>query len=172
MIYGVLFYRFFLIGLLAIGGGATTIPFLFDLCTKHDWFTSSELINMIAVSESTPGPVGINMATFAGFKAAGIFGGITATFGIITPSLIIIILLSKLLNRFACHAKADDFFKTIQPAVLALILNATVEITKLGVQNMISVFILTVLLFCMFYFKRSPIFYILLSGVIGYCLQL
>ncbi len=172
MIYALLFYRFFLIGLLAVGGGATTIPFLFDLSAQYHWFSSNELMNMIAVSEATPGPVGINMSTFAGFKVNGILGGIVATLGIITPSLIIIILLSKLFGRLSCHINLDEIFKTLQPAVLALIINATIEITWLGVQNLISSCILTVLLFCMFYFKKSPIFYILLSGIIGYCLQL
>lgn len=73
MIYALLFYEFFKIGLFAIGGGAVTIPFLFDLTEKYDWFTTAQLTNMIAVAESTPGPLGVNMATFAGFQSAGIF---------------------------------------------------------------------------------------------------
>ena len=172
MIYGLLFYRFFLIGLFAIGGGATTIPFLFDLTTKYDWFSSDELIDMIAISESTPGPVGINMATFAGFQTASVKGAILATLGIITPSLLIIIMLSKLLNNFSCSKTLNEIFTFIRPAVLALILSATVQITQIGVQTKTAFFLLSLLLFLMFYFKKSPVFYILLSGLLGYFLEL
>ena len=85
MIYVTLFFEFFKIGLFAIGGGLATIPFLFQLTEKFDWFDVAELTNMIAVSESTPGPLGINMATYAGIQAAGLFGGIVATLGLVVP---------------------------------------------------------------------------------------
>ena len=90
MIYGILFFEFFKIGLFAIGGGLVTIPFLFDLSQRFDWFSMTELTNMIAVSESTPGPIGINMATFAGFQTFGIFGGVVATLALIFPSFIFV----------------------------------------------------------------------------------
>lgn len=95
MIYGLLFYEFFMVGLFAIGGGAATIPFLFDLSAKYNWFSFEDLANMIAVSESTPGPIGVNMATFAGFETAGVLGALCATFGLILPSVIIIVLFVK-----------------------------------------------------------------------------
>ena len=101
MIYLLLFYEFFKVGLFAIGGGLVTIPFLFDLAEQYPWFTASELADMIAISESTPGPLGVNMATFAGYKAGGILGAISATFGLVCPSLIIIMLISKLLKKFS-----------------------------------------------------------------------
>ena len=82
MIYLLLFYEFFKVGLFAIGGGLVTVPFLFDLSAKYSWFTTKELADMIAISESTPGPLGVNMATFGGFHAAGIWGGIIATLGL------------------------------------------------------------------------------------------
>ena len=94
--YGVLFWEFFKIGLFAVGGGMVTIPFLFDLTRKFDWFTAEELTNMIAVSQSTPGPVGVNMATYAGIQDAGVWGGIIATFGLALPSKDIVICNSKL----------------------------------------------------------------------------
>ena len=94
MIYLTLAYEFFKIGLFSIGGGMATLPFLMDLTRKYDWYTAGELANMVAISESTPGPVGINMATYAGYNAAGIPGALISTLALTAPALIIIILLS------------------------------------------------------------------------------
>ncbi|MBR0521330.1 MAG: chromate transporter, partial [Spirochaetales bacterium] len=93
MIYLQLFWEFFKTGLFAIGGGMATVPFLFDISARTGWFTASELANMIAVSESTPGPIGINMATYVGFETAGILGSVIATLGLVVPSIIIIVIL-------------------------------------------------------------------------------
>ena len=100
MIYIKLFLEFFKIGLFAVGGGLATIPFLYDLAEKTSWFTKAELSNMIAVGESTPGPIGVNMATYAGVQTTGILGGISATLGLICPSLIIILIIAKILDKF------------------------------------------------------------------------
>ena len=100
MIYWLLFYEFFKIGLFAIGGGLVTVPFLFDLTARYDWFTTQELADMIAVSESTPGPLGVNMATYVGYSTAGIGGALAATVGLVAPSVIIIVMIAKLLRRF------------------------------------------------------------------------
>ena len=94
------FYEFFKIGLFAIGGGPATIPFLIDLTEKTDWYTMEELTNMIAISESTPGPVGLNMATYVGFQSLGAFGGVVSSVGLTFPSVIVIILIAKFLNNF------------------------------------------------------------------------
>ena len=95
MIFLQLFYEFFKIGLFAVGGGMATIPFLMDLTSRYSWFTMADLTNMIAVSESTPGPIGINMATYAGFNAAGIPGALCATLSLVLPAWIIIILIAS-----------------------------------------------------------------------------
>ena len=100
MIYLTLFYEFFKIGLFAVGGGIATLPFLMDLTDKYDWYTASELTNMIAISESTPGPVGINMATYAGYQAAGIGGAIVATVSLVLPALIIIVIVARFMKKF------------------------------------------------------------------------
>ena len=134
--YGVLFWEFFKIGLFAVGGGMVTIPFLFDLTRKFDWFTAEELTNMIAVSQSTPGPVGVNMATYAGFQAAGVWGGIIATFGLALPSMVIVIWISKLLKRCAQNPLVCEIMAAIRPAVVALILLAGAELFKLSVTNL------------------------------------
>ena len=94
MVFLYLFIEFFKIGLFAIGGGPATIPFLMDLTDRYDWYTKEDVINMLAVSESTPGPIGINMATYAGFKAAGCLGGLVATLSLVLPSLIVVILIA------------------------------------------------------------------------------
>ena len=101
MIFLQLFYEFFKIGLFAVGGGMATIPFLMDLTSRYSWFTMADLTNMIAVSESTPGPIGINMATYAGFNAAGIPGALCATLSLVLPAWIIIILIAKFMSSFS-----------------------------------------------------------------------
>ena len=106
MIYLLLFYEFFKIGLFAIGGGLVTVPFLFDLSASYGWFSAKELADMIAIAESTPGPLGVNMATYAGYNSAGLLGAVIATLGLVTPSVIVIILVAKLLReRFLCMAR-------------------------------------------------------------------
>ena len=138
MIYLSLYYEFFKIGLFAVGGGAATIPFLFDLSKKNKWFSFEELTNMIAVSESTPGPIGINMATFAGFQTSGTFGAIVATIGLITPSVIIIILVAKLLKCYSKNTAVQTTLSSIKPAVLALIILALTAIAKISLTNYLS----------------------------------
>ena len=92
MIYLTLFYEFFKTGLFAIGGGLATLPFLYDIAARTGLMTSADIANMLAVSEATPGPVGINAATYFGFQAGGVAGGIVATLGIIMPSVIVILI--------------------------------------------------------------------------------
>lgn len=95
MIYLQLFYEFFKAGLFAVGGGLATLPFLHEISEKTGWFSIAELMDMIAVSESTPGPIGVNMATYAGFSTAGILGSLAATIGLVFPSVVIIIFVYK-----------------------------------------------------------------------------
>jgi chromate transporter len=172
MILVTLFYEFFKIGLFAIGGGAVTIPFLFELTKRFAWFTAEELTNMIAVSQSTPGPVGINMATFAGFQADGIIGGIVATTGLVVPSIIIVILVSKLLTHCAENALWCEVMASIRPAVAALILQAGVELFRLSVTDIFSVLFAVGFFVMIYFYKKSPIFYIILSAILGMVFQL
>ena len=97
----ILIFEFFKIGLFSIGGGLATLPFLYRLADKYPWFSAKQIPDMIAVSESTPGPLGINMATYTGFQHSGVIGSIAATFGLVLPSVIIIILISKVLENSA-----------------------------------------------------------------------
>lgn len=172
MIYVLLFWEFFKIGLTAIGGGMVTIPFLLDLADKYDWYTKGELMDMIAISESTPGPIGVNMATYAGYNTAGIWGGIVATFGLVLPSLVVIILIAKYL-----FAKEEGGFLRqalfgIRPAVLALILFAGWELARLSLINWQSVLIAIVSFGFIRWLKWHPIVYICLAAVIGIVFEL
>ena len=92
MIYLKLFCEFFKTGLFAVGGGLATLPFLSDMADRTGWFTQAQLADMLAVSESTPGPVGVNMATYVGFETAGVLGAVVATLGLVTPSVIVILI--------------------------------------------------------------------------------
>ncbi len=119
-----LFTEFFQIGLFAVGGGPATIPFLMDIPERHDWYTRADVVSMLAVSESTPGPIGINMATYAGYHAAGFAGGITATFSLVLPSLIVIVLIAKILEKFSSNPYVKSAFSGIRPVVTGLIATA------------------------------------------------
>lgn len=172
MIYAILFYEFFKIGLFAIGGGMVTIPFLFDLTKKFDWFSAEELTDMIAVSQSTPGPVGVNMATYAGFQAAGVGGGIMATFGLVIPSIIIVIMVSKLLRCCAENRLLGEVMAAIRPAVAALILQAGFELFKLSVKDYYAGAFAAAFFALVYFYKKSPIFYIILAAVLGIIFKL
>jgi chromate transporter len=171
MIYILLALEFFKIGLLAIGGGLVTVPFLFDLADKYDWFSKSELANMIAISESTPGPIGVNMATYAGFGAGGILGGITATLSLVLPSVVIMIFVAKMMNKYSCNVRVKDVLSGIRPVVLALILFAGLDLGKIVVVGNIEILFLVVILAMMRIWRKSPICYLCISAVLGVLLK-
>lgn len=121
MIYLRLFLEFFRTGLFSVGGGLATIPFLTDIGERTGWFTHAELANMIAISESTPGPMGVNMATYVGFEAAGPLGSVVATLGLITPSIIVIIIIAAFLKKFRENKYVEAIFYGLRPASTGLI---------------------------------------------------
>ena len=123
-----LFYEFFKIGLFAVGGGPATIPYLMDLAEKYDWFTMEDVTNMIAISESTPGPLGLNMATYVGVDALGLLGGAWASIALTIPSIIVIVLVAKFLNNFSQNRWVKAAFYTIRPAVAGLIAAAVYNV--------------------------------------------
>lgn len=126
------FWEFFKIGLFAVGGGPATIPFLMDLTKKFDWFTAKELTDMIAVSESTPGPIGINMATYVGFDVLGVFGGIVSTLGLVIPSIIVITIIASFFHKMNQNPKVQAVFSGIRPAVTGIIASAVFTICKVS----------------------------------------
>lgn len=135
MIYLQLFYEFFKTGLFAIGGGLATLPFLSDMGERTGWFTQAELANMVAVSESTPGPVGVNMATFVGFETSGILGALVATVGLITPSVIVILIIASFLKTFRSSKYVDEAFYGLRPASTALVASAGIGVVLVSLVN-------------------------------------
>ena len=121
MIYLQLFFEFFKTGLFAIGGGLATLPFLQDMSARTGWFTTDQLADMIAVSECTPGPIGVNMATYAGFLVWGIPGAVTATLGLICPSVFIILIVARILKKFQNNKYVQAAFYGLRPASTGLI---------------------------------------------------
>lgn len=133
MVFLQLFIEFFQIGLFAVGGGPATIPFLMDSADKYDWYTRADVANMLAVSESTPGPIGVNMATYAGYNAAGFLGGIVATCSLVLPSLIVIVIVARMLQSFSENKYVKSAFWTIRPAVTGLIATAVVGLIQTAI---------------------------------------
>ncbi|MBQ9814119.1 MAG: chromate transporter [Lachnospiraceae bacterium] len=114
-------WHFFKTGLFAFGGGLATVPFLYEISDATGWFTHQDILDMLAVSESTPGPIGVNMATFTGFKSFGVFGGICATLALILPSFLVIMLIARLLKKFQDNRFVKGSFYILRPASTALI---------------------------------------------------
>ena len=131
-LYLQLFWEFFKTGLFAIGGGMATLPFLYDISNKTGWFTHAQLADMVAVSESTPGPIGVNMATYVGFVTGGVGGAVVATLGLIAPSILIILIIAAFLKAFRDSKYVDGAFYGLRPASTALIASALVTVAKVA----------------------------------------
>lgn len=124
--------EFFKTGLFAVGGGLATLPFLTQMQEKYGWFTAEELANMIAVGESTPGPIGVNMATYVGFSTYGIIGGICATLSLVLPSLIVIMIIAKAMDKYQKNPLVQNMFAFMRPAVAGLIAAAGFAVLKIA----------------------------------------
>ena len=169
MAYLALIYEFMSIGLFSIGGGLATLPFLYRLTEKYSWFTRATLMDMIAISESTPGPIGLNMATYAGFSAVsstggvsgGVLGGVLASFSLIAPSFVIVALMVKILDKFKENRLVKSAFYGIRPTVTALIISAAIGIIGAslfdasGLGDMAKI---SPPIFYSFAFKKLPLF--------------
>ena len=128
-----LFFEFFKTGLFAVGGGMATLPFLYDMSARHpDWFSTAQLADMVAVSESTPGPIGVNMATYVGFETGGIAGAVIATLGLITPSIIVILIVARMLKAFRGNKTVDAVFYGLRPCSVGLIAAAGILVVKIA----------------------------------------
>ncbi|MFI3249918.1 MAG: chromate transporter [Eubacteriales bacterium] len=132
LLFPALFIEFFKVGMFAIGGGFSTIPFLQKVGTNTSWFSSWELTNMIAVSESTPGPLGINMATYVGYETAGYLGALLSTLGILAPSVLFILLIAKALEQLERNPVIEGIFYGIRPASAALIVAASLQVADVA----------------------------------------
>ena len=128
-----LFFEFFKTGLFAVGGGMATLPFLYDMSARHpEWFSAAQLADMIAVSESTPGPIGVNMATYVGFETSGVPGALVATLGLVTPSVIVILIVARMLKAFRSNKTVDAVFYGLRPCSVGLIAAAGILVVKIA----------------------------------------
>ena len=132
MIWISMFYEFFKTGLMAAGGGLATLPFLYAMAAKTGWFTTTDIANMVAVSESTPGPLGVNMATYVGFQVLGIPGGIWSTLSLTCPAIIVVTCISRAMKRFEHSVTVQKIFYGLRPASSALILAAGLGVVKIA----------------------------------------
>lgn len=184
MIYLKLFLTFFEIGLFTFGGGYAMISIIRDKTLAFGWLTEEELLNMIAVSESTPGPIAVNMATFVGSTQGGILGSLCATLGVVLPSFIIILLIVSLIRNFLKYKGVQAFLKGVRPCVVALILATSITMALSTLLSFTTlrggfspdikgIIILVILLSVVFIFKKikkkkpSPIVMILISAGLG-----
>lgn len=166
MIYLKLFLEFFHIGLFSFGGGYATLPFLYHIADVQKWYTTKQLSDMIAVSSITPGPVGVNVATFAGFKTAGILGAAIATSSVILPSFIIVIIISKLLEQFKHNKYVQSVIYTLKPAGCGLLAAIGVDMFIDSI-NLLGMVLLVCLFVASITEKRDPLFYLGVSAVVG-----
>lgn len=135
MILFTLFWEFFKTGLFSIGGGMATLPFLYNMADKYDWFSRELLIDMIAVSESTPGPIGVNMATYAGYQCSKVLGGVIATMGLIVPSIIIIVIVAVFIEKIRENKYVENTFSILRPAVTGMIAAAGWTVIYMALFN-------------------------------------
>lgn len=183
-----LMFEFFKTGLFAVGGGLATLPFLYEMAEKTAWFTSQDILNLIAISESTPGAIGINMATYVGYLTSGVAGGILATFALIAPSVIIIILISRIMEQFKNSPAVQGVFKGLRPASTGLIVAAGLSVAKMAflnldawtglswgslaaVVNWKAVALAVIVYLGLIKFKKHPIIYIAFSAIVGIIFQ-
>lgn len=180
-----LFWEFFKTGLFAVGGGLATLPFLFEISEKTGWFTSQDIMNLIAISESTPGPLGVNMATYAGVSTLGLFGGVVATIGLIFPSIVIIEIVATILQKFKESKVVKAIFTGLRPASTGLITAAGLLVAKVALLDTelfaatgnpvdairVVPVILAVLIFvAMKKIKKHPVVYIIFAALAGIAL--
>lgn len=186
-----LFYEFFKTGLFAIGGGMATLPFLYNMSDKTGWFTYGQLADMVAISESTPGPIGVNMATYVGFTTAGVPGAVIATLGLITPSIIIILMIAGFLKAFKDNKYVQSAFYGLRPASTGLIAAAGLTVAAmvalqkdlfaasgslLDLFNLENIVLMVILYYFTSHFKKTkglhPVVFIAASAVVGILLHL
>ena len=173
-------------GLFSVGGGLATLPFLYEMSNTTGWFSHADIADMIAVSESTPGAIGINMSTYAGFKTAGIPGGILASLALALPSVIVILIIAKFLSKFRNNRFVEGAFYGLRPASIAMITAAGLNVAKVALVDLNAfqasgsvddLFIWKALILAVILFigqrklKWSPVIFIAIAAVVGIVFQ-
>lgn len=181
-----LFLEFAKTGLFSVGGGLATLPFLYEMSDATGWFSHADIADMIAVSESTPGAIGINMSTYAGFKTMGVPGGLIATVGLALPSIIVILIIARFLNKFRNNPLVEGAFYGLRPASIAMITAAGLNVAKVALVNLNAyglsgnlgdMFIWKAIILAVLIFigqkklKWHPVVFIAISAVVGILFQ-
>ena len=181
-----LIYEFAKTGLFSVGGGLATLPFLYEMSNNTGWFTHADIADMIAISESTPGPIGINMSTYAGFTTAGVLGGVLASFGLALPSVVITLIIARFLNKFRNNPLVEGAFYGLRPASIAMITAAGLNVAKVALVNLDAyaltgslgdLFLWKALILAVLIFigqkklKWHPVVFIAISAVVGIVFQ-
>lgn len=187
MIYLQLFWEFFKTGLFSVGGGLATLPFLSKMGSQFSWFTQEDLGNMLAVSESTPGPIGVNMATYVGNLTGGIVGGILATFALVLPSYIVIVAIAKAMERFKENKYVQGSMTLLRPASVGMVSAAVLGVLQSVLLDMDAVMalqwssmillpsllvFLALLVFYLKFNKLHPVVVLAIGAVAGIVLKL
>ena len=177
-----LIFEFFKTGLFAVGGGLATLPFLYEMGRATGWFTDQDVLNLLAVSESTPGPIGVNMSTYVGFITGGIPGAVIASLSLAAPCVLVILLVIRVLDKFKGSPLVDSIFKALRPASIGMITAALIGVARssllhlenwAGFGSVLSIFnwkgiVLAVALwFIMKKWKTHPIAYIAIAAGAG-----
>lgn len=186
-----LFWEFLKVGAFTFGGGMATLPFLYDMSDRTGWFTYQQIADMLAVAESTPGPIGINMATYTGFNVAGIPGSLVATVAVIIPGIIIVLLVCKILDKFRNNKYVEAVFYALRPTSVGLIAAAGAIVVSITLINIgaytesgliheffnfkaiiLAVFIWIFSRVLKYTKKLHPVFFIFSSAILGIILKL
>lgn len=162
-----LFLQFFHVGVFSFGGGYATLPFLYDIAEKYHWYSAKQLTDMLAISSITPGPVGVNVATFAGFATSGILGSLIATTAIILPSYIIVTIVYKLLDKFKTNRNVKGAIRGLKPAGCALLSAVGVKLLFTSNLHLLGTLILVAFVVASLKQKHDPLFYLGISAVVG-----
>ena len=168
-----IFFSFFKIGLFSFGGGYVMLPLIEkEIIRGNAWLTYSQFVDIIAIAEMTPGPVAINLATFVGYRIAGIPGAIASTTGVIIPSFIIIVVLVKFLKRFYERPMVQHIFKGLRPSIIALVSIAFLMVAETSIyfEDLRSMGIATAAFLILVFTRVNPILVILGGGLVGFFL--
>lgn len=162
-----LFLQFFHVGVFSFGGGYATLPFLYDIADKFHWYSAKQLTDMLAISSITPGPVGVNVATFAGFTTAGILGSLVATTAIILPSYIIVTIVFKVIDKFRTNKNIKGAIRGLKPAGCALLSAVGIKLLFTSNLHLLGTLILLGFLILSIQKKQDPLFYLGISAILG-----
>ena len=162
-----LFLQFFHVGVFSFGGGYATLPFLYDIADKFHWYSAKQLTDMLAISSITPWPVGVNVATFAGFTTAGILGSLVATTAIILPSYIIVTIVFKVIDKFRTNRNIKGAIRGLKPAGCALLSAVGIKLLFTSNLHLLGTLILLGFLILSIKKKQDPLFYLGISAILG-----